>query len=262
MSEFAKLLNSPLPSAMQKEEVLTEGCMEGCGQECGTGCAPVAGPADMTQPAVVAEDDDDVDLDDIDDAEDEFDPDDLSDEELADLDAELSNNVTNGAVAALGGDNGEVKLSPEEEMEADDMMKVAATTLLVKDELNAQERAEFLQNEAEVNTAINEGFMTESDINILAAEAGLMTESKYTNKMIIKLNAEAKKKQLYALAVNVSAAAHHDPDYIKYKKVMKLKKLYRMKLERKYHSEAVKRARVYYNRLRNSKSNTLSKIAK
>ena len=102
--------------------------------------------------------------------------------------------------------------------------------------------------------------MTEADINELAAECGLMTEARYTNKMIIRLDAESKKKQLYALAVNVSAAAHNDPDYIKLKKVMKMRKILRAKLERKYHSEATKRMKVYYNRLKNSKSNTLRKI--
>ena len=73
---------------------------------------------------------------------------------------------------------------------------------------------------------------------------------------------ESKKKQLYALAVNVSAAAKHDPDYIKLKKVMKMRKILRAKLERKYHAEATKRMKIYFKRLSNSNSSTLSKIGK
>ena len=193
------------------------------------------------------------------DGADEFDPDELSDEELENMDRELSADVID-SVADDG--EGEVELTPEEEMEADDMMSVAATTMLVKDQLNAQERAEFLKDEAQVKCAINEGFLTDADVNEMMIEAGLVTEAKYNNRMIIKLDAASKKKQLYALAVNVSAAAHHDPDWIKYKKCIKLKKLLHAKLERKYKSEAAKRARVYFKRINKSGSPTVAALAK
>ena len=124
--------------------------------------------------------------------------------------------------------------------------------------MNMEEKVQFVQNEG--RTAVNEGFMTESDINELAAELGLVQEANYNRKMIIRLDAESKKKQLYALAVNVSAAAHNDPDYIKLKKVMKMRKVLRARLEKKYHSEATKRMRVYYARLKRSKSDSLSKV--
>ena len=189
-----------------------------------------------------------------DDGDDDLNPDDLDDDELQKLDAELSGGSYNS-------DN-EEKLTPEEEIQADDMMAVAATTLLVNDKLSGDEKKEFCSSESETATAIREGFMTEADINEMAAECGLITEAKYTNKMIIRLDAESKKKQLYALAVNVSAAAHNDPDYIKLKKVMKMRKILRAKLDRKYHGEAMKRMKVYYARLRNSKSNTLRKVSK
>ena len=107
---------------------------------------------------------------------------------------------------------------------------------------------------------INEGFLRESDVNILMANAGLVEEKNYNKPMIIRLDAATKKKQLYALAVNVSAAAHNDPDYRKYKKVLKLRKILKTKLERKYRTEANKRMRVYYKRLTRSASPTLNKI--
>jgi hypothetical protein len=199
-----------------------------------------------------------------DDDTEDFDPDEMSDEELADMDKQLSAEVID-AVSDDGEE--EVSLSPEEEMEADDMMSVAATTMLVKDQLNAQERAEFLKDEAQVKCAINEGFLTDADVNELmqefaeTEEGEVALEARYNNKMIIKLDAASKKKQLYALAVNVSAAAHNDPDYRKYKKVLKLKKILKTKLERKYRTEANKRMRVYYKRLTRSASPTLNKIA-
>jgi hypothetical protein len=79
--------------------------------------------------------------------------------------------------------------------------------------------------------------------------------------MIIRLDKEAKQKQLFALAVNVSAAAHNDPDYRKLRKIMHARKILRARLEKKYRSEATKRMKIYFNRLKNSKSGFLNKIA-
>ena len=190
-----------------------------------------------------------------DDGDDDINPDEMEDDELRKLDAELSGD-------SFSNSDDEEKLTPEEELQADDMMAVAATTFLVNDKLSGDEKKEFCSSESETAAAIREGFMTEADINELAASCGLVTEARYTNKMIIRLDAESKKKQLYALAVNVSAAAHNDPDYIKLKKVMKMRKILRGKLDRKYHGEATKRMKVYYNRLRSSKSSTLRKVSK
>ena len=248
MSKFTDALNSPLPSQINSDAIVTES------EELENVDAEQDVDTEGCEGADCEETECDDDIEDINDDE-GFDPDNLSDEELANLDAELGNDALN---SVAGEDEGEVKLSPEEEIEADDMMSVAATTMLVRDEMNVEERANFIQNEA--RTAVNEGFMTESDVNELANEIGLVQEANYNRKMIIRLDAESKKKQLYALAINVSAAAHNDPDYIKLKKVMKMRKILRAKLERKYHAEATKRMKVYYARLRRSKSESLSKV--
>jgi len=138
-------------------------------------------------------------------------------------------------------------------------MQTAATALLVNDELSTEEKVALVNNEAEVNTIINEGFMRESDFDDIAVNTGLVEEKQY-RRLRIEFDAATKKKQLYALAVNVSAAAHHDPDYKKYKKVLKLRKILKTKLERKYRAEANKRMRVYYKRLTKSASPTLNKL--
>ena len=264
MSKFTDALNRPLPSKLNQNDVMVESnndegfdaeaVLESIELEC------FSESFDLDDDNCIGgscDDDDDFnedDLDDISDSDDGFDPDDMSDEELERLDSELSRDALDNIV-----DNErEVDLTPEEEINADDMMSIAATTLLVNDELNAEEKAQFVESEGQI--AVNEGFMTSTDVNSIAMESGLVQEAKYTNKMIIRLDAESKKKQLYALAVNVSAAAHNDPDYHKLKKVMKMRKILRAKLERKYHGEATKRMKVYFNRLRRSKSNSLSKI--
>lgn len=209
------------------------------------------------------EDDVDVDADDIEDSDDVDDEDidfgDMSDEDFTDLVEDMRDGDLDEEDIDVD-DEEQATLTPDEEMKADDMMSVAATTMLVNDELNDEEKAEFIDKEAE--TAVAEGFMTDADVKQIGYEIGLITEgNNYNRKMIIRLDAESKKKQLFALAVNISAAAHKDSDYKKYKKVMKMKKILRKKMEKKYRSEAMKRMKIYFTRLRRSKSQTLNKIA-
>lgn len=253
MSKFTDALNRPLPSKVNSEEIISESAEE---MEEIEEVTPELEEAGCVGGTCKEHDDvEDENINDISDIDDDFDPDEMSDEELARLDAELSDDAIDNII---GDEDEEVDLSPEEEIEADDMMSLAATTLLVNDELNAEEKAEFVKTEGAA--AVNEGFMTDADVNEIAVESGLVQEAKYNQKMIIRLDAASKKKQLYALAVNVSAAAKGDPDYIKLKKVMKMRKILRAKLDRKYRTEATKRMKIYFNRLKRSKSNTLSKI--
>ena len=285
---FSDLLNKPLPSAETDEEETTtlESAdpeeMEG---DIGDGEEGIEDDTEINQGDTTDEacgDDDteceygddfeddledpegdvasviDDELDDDED-EDELDVDDLSGEELDALDDEL----TDDYVDDLVGDQDEITLSPEEEMEADDMMSTAATTIVVNDELNAQEKAEFLESAEQLQIAVNEGLLLESDINDMMYDLGMVTEGqKYNKKMLIRLDKKSKMKQLYSLAVNVSACAHHDPDFIKLKKVLRVRKQLRAKLRKKYHAEAMKRMKVYYKRLTSSKSSVLSNIGK
>ena len=206
------------------------------------------------------DDSSDVGTDDISDISSLDDFDEYDDEELADLDRELSGDLDD----AYSDEENEEELSSDAEMEADDMMSMAATTLLVNDELNADEKRDFVENEADI--AMREGFMTDADVNMIIESYSdnddYFSEAKYNKPMMIRLDAESKKKQLYALAINVCAAANNDSDYRKLKKVLRLRKILRAKLDKKYHGQAVKRMKVYFNRLRKSKSPVLSNIAK
>ena len=260
MSKFSDLLNRPLPSNEDAENI-TESAEEKEPME-------VPEPEDNTED-LKQEDGDDDDDDDIDDevtqlatnAIDDNDEDndnisDLSDEELAQLDQELTGGIDDAETE-------EIELTPEEEKEADDMMSVAATTVLINNELNAEEKAQFLESKIDTTIAINEGLLLESDINEMAMECGLMTEANnYSKKMIIRLDKQARMKQLYALAINVCAAAHGDPDYAKKKKLMKMKNVLNARLDKKYHAQAVKRSKIYMKRLMSSKSKPLAELGK
>ena len=219
-------------------------------------------PADESKIKITEEYDDEWDDDDLGDivgGDDDDDIDSLSDDELEQLDQELSGKMSDSVV----GRETPQKLSPDEEMQADDMMSVAATAAIVNDEMNAEEKAQFIESERDVQIAINEGLLMESDIQDIANAAGkFITENNYNKKMIIRLDKNAKMKQLYAIGVNVSAAAHKDPDYYKLKKVNRIRRTLQSKLRKKYHGEALKRMRVYMKRLMSSKSKTLSNIGK
>lgn len=219
-------------------------------------------PADESKIKITEEYDDEWDDDDLGDivgGDDDDDIDSLSDDELEQLDQELSGKMIDSVV----GRETPQKLSPDEEMQADDMMSVAATAAIVNDEMNAEEKAQFIESERDVQIAINEGLLMESDIQDIANAAGkFITENNYNKKMIIRLDKNAKMKQLYAIGVNVSAAAHKDPDYYKLKKVNRIRRTLQSKLRKKYHGEALKRMRVYMKRLMSSKSKTLSNIGK
>ena len=127
------------------------------------------------------DDDNDDDMDDLDDDdEDEFDPEELSDAELAALDADLGGDTINNIADA--DDAEKVELDPNEEREADDMMGVAATAVLINDEMSSDEKKEFAESTRDVQIAINEGLLLESDIDTMLESVSMdeiFTEGRY-----------------------------------------------------------------------------------
>lgn len=219
------------------------------GDECGKGCE------DCKEDTELDEDD----IDDIADELEDIDLDDLTDEELSQMEDELEDQEIDNLV----GEPEQVDLDPEEEKVADDLMSVSATTELLKNELNAEERAQFYESSRDTQIAVYEGFLLESDIEDgRDIDDDLFTEAKMWRKTMVRFSRDDRKKQLYSVAVNVSARAHNDPLYFKYQKILKARKLYKRKLEKKYHNEAIKRMRIYFNRLKNSKSSVLANIGK
>lgn len=230
---FKDLLNSPLPSQVKEN-------------------------AEDNADDIIAANDE-LSTDEINDMAGDNDNDDFGDE-LTDDDLKLlAKDLEDETVDTLAGDEEEIELTPEEEREADDTMALVATSMIVNDELNGDEKEKFITDEGEV--AVKEGFVSETDLLIMSKDLGLVKEGAYNKKMIIRLDKESRMKQLFALGVRVSASAKNDPDYIKYKKILRMKKIYQKKLEKKYKTEAIKRMKVWWKRLSTSKSSTLKKIA-
>ena len=121
----------------------------------------------------------------------------------------------------------QVRLNPEEEIEADNLMQVAGTASLIRSEMNMDERAEFLENAKELNIAMLEGFVNDSVVEEMREmteavdTASMFQEAKIYSKNTIRLNKQARLAQLFSIAVYSSARAHNDPEYKKWKKARK-----------------------------------------
>lgn len=227
------------------------------------------------------EDDDDDDFDDDDD--DEVDPDDIDDDDMDDdLDSvmddlgDLTDDDLDQVADNLKDDDDEdddddveqVRLNPDEEIEADNLMQVAGTASLIRSEMNMDERAEFLESSADLTTAKLEGFINDSVIQEMEEMSKpidleeTFQEAKIYNKNTVRLNKEARLAQLFAIAVYSSARAHNDPEYKKWKKAKKVARYYSANMRRKYKSEATKRMRVLFARLKSSKSPIVKDLGK
>lgn len=227
------------------------------------------------------EDDDDDDFDDDDD--DDVDPDDIDDDDMDDdLDSvmddlgDLTDDDLDQVADNLKDDDDEdddddveqVRLNPDEEIEADNLMQVAGTASLIRSEMNMDERAEFLESSADLTTAKLEGFINDSVIQEMEEMSKpidleeTFQEAKIYNKNTVRLNKEARLAQLFAIAVYSSARAHNDPEYKKWKKAKKVARYYSANMRRKYKSEATKRMRVLFARLKSSKSPIVKDLGK
>ena len=273
---FSDLLKKPLPSKLAKDEEVVE---ESCKTETETADEVATETSDMDVSSEVdkeigklevttegqdedkpdeEEGDDDKDSDEVEDLED-VDLSGLTDEELNELEEDLRDSDIDDLID----DVEPVELTADEEREADDLMSLAGTTELLRSELNVEERAAFLESARETQIAVFEGFLLESDVLPVSEEENeVMTEAKLYNKTTVRFSREDRKAQLYAVALNVSARAHNDPDYIKLQKVQKIRRVLKKKIQKKYHAEAVRRMKVYFNRLKASKSSVLSALGK
>ena len=261
---FADLLNKPLPSKTYTEstdEVGTE--LGGNSEKVDTSIAPGLTPVGPNASSSVLESDeseselDATDLEGLEDDLDDIDLSDLSDEELAKLEEDISDSDIDDAV----GDEPEVSLSPEEEREADDMMGVAATTELIKSELSAEDQQKFYES-VDAKIAVFENLLMESDLYNRSGDVVTEGTRRIFQKTRVQFSKKDRLAQLFAVAVNVSAKAHNDPLYTKYQKILRIRRITRAKLRKKYRGEAIRRMKVYYQRLKNSKSPVLNKVAK
>ena len=222
------------------------------------------------------DDDEDDDLDDDvdDDGEEDDDVDDDDLEDMADDIANMSDDDLNDMASSLKEpmvpDGPEVSLTPDEEMHADDLMQVAGAAALIRGEMNAEERTALVESVSDLRIGMTEGFLNDSLImdlkesvsDVTMDDDDAFTEAKMYNKTTVRMSKKARLNQLFEIAVITCARAHNDPAYAKYKKACKIKKFYRAQMRQRYRSEAMKRMKILFARLKQSKSPIIKSLGK
>ena len=256
---FIDLLNKPLPSAAKSDDIVTEEAdVLDDAQNLADGITDDIGEDDvesLMDDVTTDDNDDDDDDEDDDEPDEEFDEDDLDPEAVAAFNMPIEDD-----------DDEEVTLDDKSSADADTYMAAVATPVILDQELNSDEKKDFLES-IELDMAINEGFLTESDAYELSDDLGMVdddiyTEAKIATKNKVQFTLKAWYARLFEIAVLASARAANDPDFKRLQKVYKLKRKYRDKLRVKYKSEAVKRTKIYLKRLKTSRSKTLNNIGK
>ena len=219
------------------------------------------------------EDDDlDDDEDDDDEEDDDVDDDDLDDmaDDIANMSDDDLNDMASSLKEPMVPDGPEVSLTPDEEMHADDLMQVAGAAALIRGEMNAEERTALVESVSDLRIGMTEGFLNDSlimDLKESVSDATMddddaFTEAKIYNKTTVRMSKKARLNQLFEIAVITCARAHNDPSYAKYKKACKIKKFYRAQMRQRYRSEAMKRMKILFARLKQSKSPIIKSLGK
>ena len=222
------------------------------------------------------DDDEDDDLDDDEDDDDEED-DDVDDDDLDDMADDIANmsdddlnDMASSLKEPMVPDGPEVSLTPDEEMHADDLMQVAGAAALIRGEMNAEERTALVESVSDLRIGMTEGFLNDSLImdlkesvsDVTMDDDDAFTEAKMYNKTTVRMSKKARLNQLFEIAVITCARAHNDPSYVKYKKACKIKKFYRAQMRQRYRSEAMKRMKILFARLKQSKSPIIKSLGK
>ena len=219
------------------------------------------------------DEDDDLDDDEDDDEEDDdIDDDDLDDmaDDIANMSDDDLNDMASSLKEPMVPDGPEVSLTPDEEMHADDLMQVAGAAALIRGEMNAEERTALVESVSDLRIGMTEGFLNDSlimDLKESVSDATMdddnaFTEAKIYNKTTVRMSKKARLNQLFEIAVITCARAHNDPSYAKYKKACKIKKFYRAQMRQRYRSEAMKRMKILFARLKQSKSPIIKSLGK
>ena len=219
------------------------------------------------------EDDDlDDDVDDDGEEDDDVDDDDLDDmaDDIANMSDDDLNDMASSLKEPMVPDGPEVSLTPDEEMHADDLMQVAGAAALSRGEMNAEERTALVESVSDLRIGMTEGFLNDSLImdlkesvsDVTMDDDNAFTEAKIYNKTTVRMSKKARLNQLFEIAVITCARAHNDPSYAKYKKACKIKKFYRAQMRQRYRSEAMKRMKILFARLKQSKSPIIKSLGK
>ena len=254
MSSFRDLLNNPLPSAYMEsddydDDYTADDTEEGCGD--------------------YESEDDDMDDDELDDdISDDYNDDieNISDDDDDELDDDIVSDIENEVDDEVGDivDDDELEVptddfTPEEEQEVEDETSLVATPIILKDELTAEEYADFGES-VDADIAVDEGFLLESDIDIFSED--VMEESikpmRFSKDSVLK----ARTNQIRWIVMRSLARKRNDPSLYKLEKAYKIRRKIKAQFEAKYGAKADQITRRYIARLKSSKSPVLARVGK
>jgi len=155
-----------------------------------------------------------------------------------------------------------LELTPEEDAEADSIIDIAATPVVLKEVLTQEAVNAFVES-GEFDIAIDEGFALEGmKDNFASYTPELFTEAKLYQKTKIQLDQRARTNQLFEICVQAIARAKNDPVYFKLAKVQDLRRHLKATLRQRYKAPAMKKAKEYIIRMKRSKAPTIANAAK
>ena len=160
-------------------------------------------------------------------------------------------------------------LEGEDDQDADNMMAIVATPMVLNDALTVEEAQDFIES-GDADIAISEDLMCESALHEMMEDifGGSTGDTAYTESVFAspnkpyKMTKKARFNQLYELSLQIEARAHHDPYVPRIEKAYRIERQIKAGWRKRYGQLAYKRAKKYLKKLMNSKSSGLKKAAK
>lgn len=158
-------------------------------------------------------------------------------------------------------------LEGDDDKDADNMMAIMATPMIINDTMTVQEAADFFES-GDAEIAVSEDLLLESALDEMIADMFGDNQSYYTESVFaspnkpFKMTKKARFNQLYELSLQIEARAHHDPFVPRIEKAYKIERQIKAGWRQRYGALAKKRAMKYLKRLMRSNSSGLKKAAK
>ena len=157
-------------------------------------------------------------------------------------------------------------LEGDADQDADNMMAIIATPMIINDAMTVQEAVDFLES-GDAEIAVSEDLLLESAMDDMIGDIfggdQAYTESVFASpNKPFKMTKKARFNQLYELSLQIEARAHHDPFVPRIEKAYKIEREIKAGWRQRYGTLAKKRAMKYLKRLMKSNSSGLKKAAK
>lgn len=157
-------------------------------------------------------------------------------------------------------------LEGDADQDADNMMAIVATPMLLADTLTTEEAIDFLES-GDMDIAVSEDLLLEEACDEMVQDLFGSGDQAYTESVFAspnrpyKMTKKARFNQLYELSLQIEARAHHDPFVPRLDKAYKIERTIKAGWRKRYGALATRRAKNYLKRLMHSNSKGLKKAA-